>query len=128
MSKWHQRFIAAGLMGLFVTLLICQGKRDTPFSRRIDQQYIQPFIDAQLSGIVIKVRNKSLDLENIVSGRKAKEFISQDLSTYKLSRYEVGWDEPVQVGDTIRKNSGQNWFLLSRQNGRLYHSHPIRRR
>lgn len=128
MSDWKLRLVPVVIMGLFILILINESRRETPFTRRLDHLYIQPFIDAQLNGVVVKVRSKSLDLENFVYARNANEFVCQDLLTDQLSRYEVRVDEPIQVGDTIRKSSGQNSFLLFCPNGEFYRSHAIRTR
>ena len=109
-------------LGLFLLVLFTQGRKETPFSRRIYQQYKKPFIDAELNGVIIDVRSKASDLENIVYWRNAKEIIYRDLQTAGESRYEVDWNEPVHVGDTIRKEKGQNGFSLFRVNGRVYQS------
>lgn len=125
MKRWQQRLLLLAVMGLFVFLVVTQGTKETPYSRRINQLYIKPFVEATIYGVITEVRDKSFDLESVLYHRNAKEFVYRDLKTNGLNRFEVSRNEPVRVGDTIRKGKGQNWFLLFRVNGKVYQSYPI---
>lgn len=124
MKKIKGFLVVFGILAFFLILLITESNRDTPARRQIRKDYIDPFVEAQLYGVITQVRRTDLDLTNVLSGRRSQRFTYFDFDQQQNKNFETGLDEPLLLGDTIRKNKGENHFTLS-GHGRTYESYRI---
>lgn len=123
MKRIRGLFIIMIILGVFTTILINESGRDTPYKRRVHEEYIKPFVDAKLNSVIISTRRTDLDLENFL-GRRSQQFCCRDYATNVVDCFDTGLSEPILIGDTIRKRAGENRFRLSRK-GYYYESYPI---
>lgn len=126
MKRWQAYLIVLGLLSLFLIIIVTESQRDTPTRRHIREEFIKPFVEAEIYGVITKVRRTDKDLKNVLSGRRSQEFYYFDLNENWEKHFDTGLNEPIQVGDTIRKDKGANRFSLTRKGrGMFYISYPI---
>jgi hypothetical protein len=117
---WKRRLLALCGMGLFLLLVIHEGTKKTAIGDRMYDRYTRPFIEASAYGVVTKVGQADLDLENVIYVTKpGKEFYYFDLNENWEKRYHIARDSPIQVGDTIYKVGGEKHYNLIKPNGKL---------